>query len=275
MLRRGPQRFKRWSAPGVKGQSTAEWDGNVRRMQTDKLTALWGEYRSRGIDPTVHPDDHMFRSNPALDQYDTVGESAIRAIFSVLAAAPKDAVWRVLDFGCGHGRVARHLRAFFPAAEMWFADSDPSCIDFCAQTFNGTPIRSPADFTDLELPSGLDLIWVGSVFTHIDLERMKILHGKLFDALGPGGLLVATFHGRRWHEITRHQEQWAPMTRDYETTGMAYQSYGREDLGDWGVSLSSVETVIGLGRREDAQLIGYTETGWANLQDVAAWMRRM
>lgn len=242
-------------------------------MQIDKLNAMWSEYRARSIDPTVHPCDHMFHANPRLDQYDLVGESAVRVIFSVLASAPKEAVWRILDFGCGHGRVARHLRAFFPAAEMWFADVDSSCIEFCAETFNGTPIESPADFSELELPSGLDLIWVGSVFTHMDLERMKLLHGKLLDALGPGGLLVATFHGRRMYELTRGQERWAALIRDFEEIGVAYQSYEREDLGDWGLSLSSVETVIGLGRT-DAQLVAYTETGWANLQDVAAWMRR-
>lgn len=77
------------------------------------------------------------------------------------------------------------------------------------------------------------------------------------------------------YEVTRGQERWASLIRDYEETGVAYESYGREDLGDWGLSLASVETVISLGRRRtNAQLVGYVETGWANLQDVAAWMHR-
>jgi len=244
----------------------------VRTMNVDKLQAMWAEYRRGHIIPTVHPDDHMFLSNPRLDQYDMVGESAVRAIYSVLAAAPTEAVWRVLDFGCGHGRVARHLRAFFPTAEMWFADSKPSCFNFCAETFRGTAIESPADFDELELPTGLDLIWVGSVFTHVDLGRMVALHGKLLDALGPGGVLVATFHGRRMYEITKSQERWRELIREYEESGVAYQSYDREDLGDWGMSLTSVSSVIGLCR-DDSRLVGYVETGWANLQDVAAWTR--
>lgn len=245
-------------------------------MQTDKLSALWHTYRSRAVSTVVHPDDHMFPTNTPLDDNDKVGESAVRVIHSVLSMAPKEAIWRVLDFGCGHGRVGRHLRAMFPESQMWFADSDPSCIEFCSDTFGGTPVKSPDDFSALELPARMDLIWVGSVFTHIDLERMQLLFDQLFGALGRGGVLIATFHGRRKHEIVKatQAETYAQLLRDYETTGVGYQSYGQEDLGDWGSSMTSVETVIGLARKHpNARLVSYAETGWAGIQDVAAWVK--
>jgi SAM-dependent methyltransferase len=247
-------------------------------MQPDKLNALWNNYRSRPVITTVHQNDHMFKTNPHLDGYDMVGESAARVIHAMLAMAPKEAVWRVLDFGCGHGRVARHIRAMFPTAEMWFADSDLSCVDFCAGTFNGTPVLSYADFDKAELPTGMDLVWVGSVFTHIDYKRMEVLFDKLFATLGIGGLLIATFRGHRTYEVAKQKPNQAKiykqMLESYESTGIGYQSYERQELGDWGLSLSSIERVVALGKRHpNARLVGYSEAGWANIHDVGAWIK--
>ena len=87
-------------------------------MQIDKLVALWQGYRQRGVDSAVHPDDHMFKSNPLLDDYEIVGESGLKVIHSVLAMSRKEAVYNILDFGCGHGRVARYVRAMFPKANL-------------------------------------------------------------------------------------------------------------------------------------------------------------
>lgn len=247
-------------------------------MQPDKLHALWKSYRATPIITAVHADDHMFQHNPKLDDYETVGESAMRVIASVLATAPKEAVWRILDFGCGHGRVARHMRSMFPTAQMWFSDIDPSCTEFCSRTFTGTAVQSYEDLSQTILPSGMDLIWVGSVFTHIDYARMEVLFDKLFASLGVGGILIATFRGHRTYEIAKQKPDqatlYSKMLADYEANGVGYQSYGREELGDWGLSLTSIEKVVALGRRHNkARLAGYMEAGWANIHDVGAWVK--
>lgn len=247
-------------------------------MQPDKLFSLWNNYRSTPVVTTVHADDHMFKHNPKLDDYETVGESAMKVIASTLAIAPKEAIWRILDFGCGHGRVARHMRAMFPTAEMWFSDIDPSCTEFCANTFTGTAVPSYEDLDRTELPSGMDLVWVGSVFTHIDYARMQTLFDKLYGSLGIGGILIATFRGHRTYEIAKQKPDqaklYAKMLEDYEKDGIGYQSYGRQELGDWGLSLSSIEKVVGLGRKHPkARLVGYSEAGWANIHDVGAWIK--
>ncbi len=60
----------------------------------------------------------------------------------------------------------------------------------------------------------------------------------------------------------------------YNTTGAGYASYGREDLGDYGVSLTTAARIIELGMdRTELRLLSYQEAGWANHQDVVAWMR--
>jgi hypothetical protein len=135
-------------------------------MQIDKLVALWQGYRQRGVNPTIHPDDHMFKSNPLLDDYEIVGESGLKVIHSALAMSRKEAVYNVLDFGCGHGRVARYIRAMFPKANLSFSDIDPSCTDFCATQFRkGGPIDSRLIATDSAARDGFDLGGVG-VYAH-------------------------------------------------------------------------------------------------------------
>lgn len=246
-------------------------------MHSDKLINLWSVYQANPVSTKVHPEDHMFAHNPHLDGYDLVGESAMRVIHSILGLSTKQSIWRILDFGCGHGRVARHLRAMFPTAEISFADSKPSCVEFCADTFAGSAVLSDAHF-DADLPSGLDLIWVGSVFTHIDYQRMETLFDRLFDSLGVGGVLIATFRGHRTYEVTKNKPKQASIYKrlleEYESGGAGYQSYNREELGEWGLSLTSIERVVALGKRhQNARMIGYSEAAWANIHDVAAWSK--
>ncbi|RWP93217.1 MAG: class I SAM-dependent methyltransferase [Mesorhizobium sp.] len=252
-------------------------------MQIDKLAAMWQGYRQRGVIPTIHLDDGMFKGNPFLDDYDIVGESVLNVIVSILAIARKEAIYNIMDFGCGHGRGARYIRSLFPAAKITFCDIDPSCVEFCAHEFGGDAVLSSEHPSDIKIPGGMDLIWVGSVFTHVDYERMQILFDKLFAALGRGGILIATFRGHNTYEITKNDPiqaaAQAQMLKDYEQTGTGYWPYpnaaGQVGMSDWGLSLASIERVVALGKRHaNARLVGYSESGWANVHDVGAWTKR-
>lgn len=251
-------------------------------MRPDTLAKLWWEYQLREIDRSIHPADHMFNTaKNGWDDYHLVGVSGARVIHSVLGSAPMEAATRVLDFGCGHGRVARHLRAMFPGAQLYFADIDPTGTEFCAEVFKGTGITTTADLSKIELPENMSLIWVGSVFTHLDYGRMVTLFDKLFGALAPGGALIATFRGEHMYQQMKAephpgvQAKWKNLLDQYESGGVGYLTYGVPELGDWGLSLTTIDRVAGLGRRHaNARLIGYTEAGWAAVHDVASWTKK-
>lgn len=254
-------------------------------MRVDKLVSLWTAYRQFAVDMAIDPSDHMFHTGgdksekQRLEEYAWVGGTTAPVLFAVLANSLTDEVTRILDFASGAGRCARYLRAMFPEAKMYFSDIHPERVHFCARQFDGEAIVSDRDFRQLKLPANLDLIWVGSLFTHVSYPRMEALFDSLWSALGPRGTLVATFHGK--HIIGFHprmkfirQESWDRILEQYRATGVGYESYGLENLGDVGVSLISVERVVALGLRHgDARLISYTEAGWAGLQDVAAWSK--
>jgi SAM-dependent methyltransferase len=246
-------------------------------MNIKKVTDLYVEYIHKEVPTVVHPGERMTSPNYAV--YESIGRDAIRSIFAGLCLATSTLdIRRVLDYGCGHGRVARHLRTFFPSAEMWFADVRADGADFCATEFAGTGIVLPTEFSKQLLPTEIDLAWAGSIFTHIDFERAKILFSTLFDALSPGGLLVITTHGRS--KLTEHGRKSIglkyaeKLESGYMSNGYAYVSYDRPDLGEWGVSLMDMKrTVDFLALRDEADLILYSECGWAG-QDVLIFGRK-
>lgn len=103
---------------------------------------------------------------------------------------------RVLDFGCGAGRVLRHFVAEAELGEFWGCDIDGPSIDWAA-----SHLSPPFRFFRNELTpplalesQTLDLIWAMSVFTHIgDTWADWLL--ELHRLVAPGGLLIASFLG--------------------------------------------------------------------------------
>lgn len=241
----------------------------MRTLHPSVVGEIWNTYKKNGINQTVHPDDTMYLTGK--DWYWSVGESAMLAVCAALIAAPIKKINKLLDFGCGYGRCARHLRALFPDAELFFCDLNKPAADFCAGTLNGKVLS----FSDI--PLEIDLIWLGSVFTHLSLPNSKILFDSLTSKLTRGGVLICTSHGRRAIEIHKRnpyisKDKWLNIYDEYQSVGYGYSSYGREDLGDYGVSLANAAKIIALGEnRPDLRLITYQEGGWANHQDVAAW----
>ncbi len=245
-------------------------------MQIEKIHALWNAYTRYPVSRVLHPQDDMFnKAKNGWDDYELVGRSAAKVITATLYHARTERVDRVLDFGCGHGRVARHLRAMFPEAELHFADIDRSGVEFCASTFHGLGTVSSENLATVVLPKEMDLVWVGSVFTHLDYGRMITLWDKLFESLRVDGMLIATFRGAAlYRRFKRNPEPYYNnMVFQYESIGIGYQDY--KDFTNWGQSLVTFERCTDLARRHPlASLIGYTETGWANVHDVASWTRR-
>jgi SAM-dependent methyltransferase len=224
---------------------------------------------------TIGAGDEMFTGDRA--HYFGVGKSALHAIETALAAASRSRnhIRKILDLPCGHGRVMRHLRAAFPHAQITACDLNHGAVDFCAQTFEAQPVYSNVDVGQIALTATYDLVWSGSLLTHLRAGPCADFV-RLFNSLvNPGGLIVFTMHGR-WVErslATRRytyglrESDVVSILKEYAATGFGYADY--PGVSGYGISISSPAFVLAkLVALPDLKLISYHEKGWDNHQDV-------
>jgi SAM-dependent methyltransferase len=238
------------------------------------------------VSTEISPRDAMYGGNPK--HYFGVGYSALRCIKAAIIATEKKDVNNILDFPCGHGRVLRTLRADFPDARIYACDLDRDGVDFCAKTFNAIPIYSSVDPRKVEIKSDLDLIWVGSLFTHFNQDNWDEFLQLFAAHLAPNGLLVFTTHGRRPVEwirkgvtqfgLTRKQmyglenDRFEQLLLDYDKYGFSYENYPLQK--NYGISLSSPSWVMSkLQIYADLRIVMYLEHGWDQHQDVVACIK--
>ena len=100
---------------------------------------------------------------------------------------------RILDFGCASGRILRELADLSDICEIWGTDISADCIAWCQENMS-PPFHFFVGTTLPHLPFEdryFDLIYAGSVFTHIDdLADAWLL--ELRRILKPGGLAFIT-----------------------------------------------------------------------------------
>ena len=219
--------------------------------------------------------DMMYEGYPT--HYFSSGYSALSCVRRALDKAASKSPLSILDFGCGYGRVLRSLAADFPHARLTAADVDSGGVNFCAKTFGAIPMYSNTDFSRLVFDTKFDLIWVGSVFTHLRAERWMSLLELFRSILTEDGLLVVSTHGSeverrlregqcRWYGL--EAERVAKILRNYDEHGFGYSDYRKSK--DYGVSLSSPEWVSPQITEVGFELVLYQNNGWDDCQDVWA-----
>ncbi len=136
---------------------------------------------------------------------------------------------RILDWGCGCGRVSASLRKRLPSCELHGADIDPEAIAWLQQNygqfgeFRVFPHRPPTSFAD----GSIDLVLGLSVFTHLPEDMQFEWLQELTRITAPGGYLILTTSGEANY---RNAD---PMIRDVmRTKGFHYSdpnvfNYGR------------------------------------------------
>lgn len=230
---------------------------------------------------SLDPADNMFILGRG-DHYLKVGLSAIRCIDTslensnvVLGSAPS-----ILDFPCGYGRVLRFLRARYPLSNITVSEIDVNAIQFCEETFKCHGVVSSPDFDTLTLPGPFDLVWCGSLLTHLPEDDTKGLLGLIFRHLSPNGTCIITTHGQLsvdWissgddsYGLTKAAER--EMLAQFEKTGYGYADY---KVGSgYGISVVSRDRMQRLVAETGAwHETSFIEHGWDEHQDVYALRR--
>ena len=151
--------------------------------------------RPAGAELPVPPRDLWLRYGKTPEEYLAGGRRDVESMRLLLSEAGIDlsSCKRVLDLGCGSGRMLRWLDGV--RAEVWGSDVSAPHIVWCQQNLN-PPYRFLTNTSCPHLPfesAYFDLIYAGSLFTHISelvdawlLEIRRLLRG--------GGAAYVTIH---------------------------------------------------------------------------------
>jgi len=223
--------------------------------------------------------DGMFKKGLE-EHYFSVGRSALEAVRLAMLATKRENFANILDLPCGHGRVLRALKGAFPRAEFTACDLNRAGVDFCVETFGAKGDYSNADPAKIALEGPYDLIWSGSLLTHLDREPYVEFLRVFAKLLGPGGVLVATTHGRHvsarlragTHTYKLAQESLPGVAAQYDATGFGYADYPAG--AGYGISVNSPEWLMArLGEIPGLRVALFTEKFWDGHQDVVACVK--
>jgi SAM-dependent methyltransferase len=247
------------------------------------------------FDRTVSPKDHMKTASE--EAYFRTALSAHDGIARAVATANRkpESILKILDFGSGYGRVLRVLKAAYPNATLTACDLMPDAINFCAEQFGAVPLLGNSDLDLIEDDGTYDLIWLGSVFTHLPVSGWRSLLTFLERRLAPDGIIVFTSHGRvaMWvfenHTLDKHKGrisrgQFEDVKRKYKDDGFAFLSYDNKQVSSlsrigievaestYGLAFARPDWTLGLLAKEFRHLflLSYVEGGWDNNHDMVA-----
>jgi SAM-dependent methyltransferase len=111
-------------------------------------------------------------------------------------AGADPACWtHILDWGCGCGRIARHMPSLTPARIVG-RDIDAYTVKWCKQHLEGdykaSALQPPLDLE----PASIDFVYGFSVLTHLTAPMQATWFEELGRILKPGGIAALTFHDR-------------------------------------------------------------------------------
>jgi SAM-dependent methyltransferase len=133
---------------------------------------------------------------------------------------------RVLDFGCGWGRIIRFFLRDVEPENLVGIDIDEVAIAACRDTnhwsqFHQCPVLPPTDFGD----ATFDFVYAYSVFSHLSEEAHLSWLEEFNRILKPQGVLILTTLPRSYIEHGAQADEFSPSQeylRIYDEGGFCY-----------------------------------------------------
>lgn len=146
---------------------------------------------------------------------------------------------RMLDWGCGCGRVTRGFLRARPEIEVHGADIDSEAISWCNDNLTGGHFRAIAPDPPTSFPDDFFPLVLGySVFSHLNREQQHSWLAEIRRVMSPGGLFLASVHGpfaARFclpREGTRVGRWWRRKAIPYDIRALGYLDWGEDSALD-------------------------------------------
>lgn len=147
------------------------------------------------------PPDHLMRDaygTQSYCDYDSDGRKAAAYIAKLLTPHLNETEHRVLEWGCGPGRIIRHLKDQHPfsSSTVVGADYNAETVAWCREglpdlSFKVNESTPPLPFDDGQF----DVVYAISVFTHLSEEVHTPWFDECLRVTAPGGIILITLQG--------------------------------------------------------------------------------
>jgi SAM-dependent methyltransferase len=216
-----------------------------------------------GVDPSL---SHAAR----IEHFEALGSGAYQDILSAVAGIERPI--SALDFGCGSGRIMRWFLQN-PDIALTGCDIHVPTIEWMRSAYpeevrlyvnDPTPPLAEAD-------ASFDLVYCGSVFSHLPDWAPWLL--ELRRVLKPGGVLVASIHGRGLWPFGVAGSRGVPW--DEDRTGLLVENYGDDFETGWGPAVYVSEWWLREHWGRAVEIARYEPTGFGHPDSRAggqAWV---
>lgn len=254
------------------------------------LTALRTTLQPELADLPHPPTELMLRVSGSPDPgfFDADGvRSYTEFVDAVARYRDWDSVPRMLDWGCGCGRVTRCFLRARPGLEVHGADIDSEAVAWCAENLSGGRFRAIRPQPPTDYPDGYFPLVIGySVFSHLNRDLQHAWLAEMRRMIAPGGLFLASVHGpfaARFcfpRTIPARRFSWSRRKNGLDVRAIGYLDAG-EDLALEGVAPAGYYRGIFQSpewtRREWGEhfrVLEIIEGGMQNYQDLVILERR-
>jgi SAM-dependent methyltransferase len=157
-----------------------------------------------------------------VDAYLDIGRKAADQVIDLAqgAGVPLDPDTKVLEFGCGCGRVLRFLAEDLPV-QLHGCDIHRGMVAWCASHLRGrfavNRPKPPLPYPD----ASFDLVYALSVFTHLTRPNARRWLAELARVTAPGGVAILSF----WDDLSGPAE---PFLKELRRSGFHLKRGGEE-----------------------------------------------
>lgn len=167
---------------------------------------------------------------------------------------------KILDFGCGWGRIIRFFFKDVRHKNLLGIDVDPAMINLCNETlgrgrYKIAPPQPPVEFIN---DNSLDIIFAYSVFSHLSEETAENWIKEFSRILRPGGIFIATTQARYFLDFCQQFKEHPELIQTgwHKTLSQAFPDINRA-ISDY-ESGNFVHSPTGAGDVRNSSFYGET-----------------